>query len=77
MQRCVEELGAAGCVYTHENQLQTPHLHPVSVVVQQQPSRARHLLGLHHCLEVSQQGHMLGHVCRQDLTAEGQAHGSL
>jgi len=43
------------------------YLYPVGVVVQQQNPGARHLLGLHHRLQVSQQTHVLGHVRGQNL----------
>lgn len=38
------------------------YLHSVGVVVQQQDSRAGHLLGLHHRLQISEQAHVFGHV---------------
>lgn len=43
------------------------HLDPVRVVVQQENSGTGHFLCLHHSLQVSQEGHMLGHVCGQHL----------
>lgn len=43
------------------------YLYPVGVIVQQQHSRARHLLSLHHSLQISQQTHVFGHVSGQNL----------
>lgn len=43
------------------------YLYSVGVIVQQQHSRARHLLGFHHGLQISQQTHVFGHVCSQNL----------
>lgn len=43
------------------------YLYPVGVIVQQQHPRARHLLGLHHGLQISQQTHVFGHVSCQNL----------
>ena len=45
------------------------HLDTVRVVVQQENSRAGHFLRLYHSLQVSQKGHVLGHVCGQHLKA--------
>lgn len=43
------------------------NLDAVRVVVQEQDAKASHFLGLHHGLEVSQEAHVLGHVCGQYL----------
>ena len=43
------------------------YLYPVSVIIQQQHARARHLLGLHHRLQISQQTHVFGHISGQNL----------
>ena len=43
------------------------HLYPVAVVVEQEDAAARHLLGLHHGLQVGQQTHVLAHVSSQHL----------
>lgn len=51
------------------------HLDAVRVVVQQKDPRAGHFLGLHHGLQVSQEGHVLGHVCGQHLWAKGHHRG--
>ena len=40
------------------------YLDPVRIVVKEQYSWARHLLGLHHGLKVRQETHVLGHVRR-------------
>lgn len=55
------------------------HLDAVRVVVQQQDSQARHLLGLHHGLEVSQEVHVFGHISSQYLGPgeEGMTGGSI
>lgn len=46
------------------------YLYSVCVIVKQQHSRACHLLGLHHSLQISQQTHVFGHVSSQDLKKE-------
>lgn len=46
------------------------YLYSVCVIVQQQHSRARHFLGLHHSLQISQQTHVFGHVSGQNLKTE-------
>ena len=43
------------------------YLYPVRVIIQQEDAAARHLLGLHHGLEVGQQTHVFRHVGSQDL----------
>lgn len=43
------------------------YLYAFCIVIQEQHTRAGHLLGLHHGLQVSQQGHVFGHVCGQHL----------
>lgn len=43
------------------------YLYPVSVIIQQQHARARHLLCLHHRLQISQQTHVFGHISGQNL----------
>lgn len=61
---------------TGEGRVQSPytvwgggHLDAVGIVIQQEDSRAGHFLGLHHGLQVSQEGHVLGHVRGQHLWA--------
>ena len=43
------------------------YLYSVRVIVQQQHSRAGHLLGLYHGLQIGQQAHVLGHISGQHL----------
>lgn len=43
------------------------HLYAVRIVVEQQDSQTRHLLGFHHCLHVCQEVHVFGHICGQHL----------
>lgn len=53
-------------------QITTTYLYSVGVIIQQQHSWARHLLGLHHRLQISQQAHMFGHVSGQNLNKNRQ-----
>ena len=61
----LQGLGGVGQVSAVDHVLQ--HLNPVRVVVQEQHAGPRHLLGLHHGLEVCQQAHVFRHVCSQNL----------
>ena len=45
------------------------HLDAVGIVIQQEDPRAGHFLSLHHGLQVSQEGHVLGHIRGQHLWA--------
>lgn len=54
------------CRYNHHS-WRPSHLNAVRVVVQQKHSQTGHLLGLHHCLHVSQIVHVFGHICGQHL----------
>ena len=51
----------------HTARVRTDYLYPLGVVIQEQHTRAGHLLGLHHGLKVSQEGHVFGHICGQHL----------
>lgn len=43
------------------------YLYSICVVIQKEDSWTGHFLGFHHGLQISQQTHMLGHICCQDL----------
>ena len=61
----LQRLGGVGEVGTVDHVLQD--LDPVRVVVQQQHAAPRHLLRLHHRLEVSQEAHVFRHVGSEHL----------
>lgn len=43
------------------------YLYSIGVMVEHQHSRTRDFLGFHHSFEVSQQTHVFGHICSQNL----------
>lgn len=55
----------------HKEQTQTPtYLDPVRIVVEEEDTRTCHLLRFHHRLQISQQVHVLWHVCRKYLARQ-------
>jgi hypothetical protein len=58
-----------------KNKKKKSDLYSVIVVVEEEDPTARHLLGLHHGLEVGEQAHVLGHVRRQHHIDHHLTHG--
>ena len=54
-------------IVVNKEQESFANLYSVGIVVKKQDPTARHLFGLHHCLEVRQQTHVLRHVGREHL----------